>query len=104
MSLNSPPLAFPYQWHHVVAQQREGRLELYLDGEAVGVAHVGAKPDAVECSLLFGCLQFYSGAALSTLERPFSGRMAEIAIYDRLLTLEEIRQHASRGVRTNDHP
>ena len=97
MSLNSLPTAFPYQWHHVVAQQHEGRIELYIDGKAIGSAQIGAAPDAVECAVLFGCLHFYEGANLSTLERLFSGRMAEIAIYDRLLTPEEIQQHASLG-------
>jgi hypothetical protein len=97
MSLNSLPTAFPYQWHHVVAQQREGRLELYIDGKAIGAGQIGAVPDAVECAVLFGCLHFYDGANLSSLERLFSGRMAEIAIYDRLLTPEEIQQHASLG-------
>jgi len=97
MSLNTIPTAFPYQWHHVVAQQRDGRLELYIDGKAAGAAQIGSVPDEVECAVLFGCLHFYEGANISKLERLFSGRMAEIAIYDRLLTPEEIQQHASLG-------
>jgi len=97
MSLDSSPAAFPYQWHHVVAQQSEGQLELFIDGKSIGAAQIGGAPEAVECSLFFGCLYFYTGADLSALERQFSGRMAEIAIYDRLLTPSEIHRHASLG-------
>ena len=72
-------------------------MELFVDGKSIGAADIGASPEAVECSLFFGCLYYYTGADLSALERAFSGRMAEIAIYDRLLTPSEIHRHARLG-------
>ncbi len=94
MNIFSAPRAFPYQWHHLVAQQADGELELFIDGERAGTALADKFPPEVACALQFGCLEFHPGGDPAKLERPFSGRMAEIAIYDRVLTAEEIRQHA----------
>jgi hypothetical protein len=92
LNIFSPPKAFPYQWHHLVAQQSGGGLELFIDGERTGTALADNFPPEVSCVLQFGCLEYHPDPA--TLERPFSGRLAEIAIYDRALSAEEIRRHA----------
>lgn len=95
MNLYSPPVALPYQWHHVVAQHEAGRLHLFLDGRGIGSTQADAAPAPVDCLLQFGALEHRPGRGLSQLRRPFSGRMAEIAVYDRLLTADEIRWHAA---------
>lgn len=93
----TPPAALPYRWHHLVAQQSEGDMQLFIDGKTIGAARSETVPGAAQCAVQFGCLDFRPGNDLSKLERLFSGRMAEVAIYDRPLAPEEIRQHASLG-------
>lgn len=95
MNLYSPPVALPYQWHHVVAQHEAGRLHLYVDGKEIGSTQADAVPEAVACVLQFGALEYRADRDPARLRRPFSGCMAEIAVYDRLLTVDEIRAHAS---------
>jgi len=97
MNIFSPPKAFPYQWHHLVAQQAGGELELFIDGERAGTALADKFPGEVSCALQFGCLEYHPRDP-AKIERPFSGRLAEIALYDRLLTPEEIRHHAALRV------
>ncbi|MES2596678.1 MAG: LamG-like jellyroll fold domain-containing protein [Verrucomicrobiota bacterium] len=97
MNLFSPKAAaLPYQWHHVVAMQDEGRMQIYLNGRAIGPAITDAKPQSLDCLLQLGCLEYRPGQDLAKLRRPFSGRMAEVAVYDRLLTEREITEHALR--------
>lgn len=95
MNIYSPPAAFPCQWHHLVAQQKDGELELFIDGEPAGTAHSETFPDAVSCALQFGGLEFHPEGNPAKIDRPFAGRLAEIAIYDRLLTAKEVRAHAA---------
>ncbi len=95
MNIYSPPSAFPCQWHHLVAQQKDGGMELFIDGASVGTARSESFPDAVPCALQFGGLEFHSKGDPTKIDRPFAGRLAEIAIYDRLLTPEEVRAHAA---------
>jgi hypothetical protein len=90
----------PSLWHHVVGQKSGNTLELYVDGERVGTTP--AKPDAdaapdvvtVPCRLLVGRLKRKSHLPFTNEVRAFEGRLGELAVYDRPLTLEEIRRHA----------
>ncbi|MGV3664159.1 MAG: LamG-like jellyroll fold domain-containing protein [Prosthecobacter sp.] len=91
------PGAFPCQWHHLVAQQKNGDLELFIDGQSRGTARSETFPEAVSCALQFGGLEFHAEGDPAKIERPFAGRLAEIAIYDRLLTAKEVRAHAALG-------
>lgn len=96
MNLFSPAAAaLPYQWHHVVAQQRKGRMELFLNGKSVGSASADEPPQASEALLQFGSLEFRPGQGTAELRRPFAGRIAEIAVYERVLTAGEIGSHAT---------
>lgn len=97
MNIYSKPLAFPYQWHHLVAQQRAGEMQLFLDGSFIGSAQTESFAGAIPAVLQFGCLSYRPKNGVENLQRVFSGRLAEIAIYDRLLTGDEIREHASLG-------
>jgi hypothetical protein len=97
MNLFSPKAtALPYQWHHVVAQQDEGRMQIYLNGRAIGPAITDAKPQSRECILQLGCLEYRPEQDPAKLRRPFSGRMAEVAVYDRPLSEQEILNHSAR--------
>lgn len=94
MNLYSPPAAaLPYQWHHVVAQHSKGRMQLFLNGRAAGPAQTDTAPQSMDSLLQLGCLEYRPGQA-SPPRRPFSGRMAEVAVYGRLLSAEEIAEHA----------
>jgi bifunctional DNA-binding transcriptional regulator/antitoxin component of YhaV-PrlF toxin-antitoxin module len=88
----------PSLWRHVVGQKSGDILELFVDGESVGVspAKLNAKDpeDAATtaCRLLVGRLKQRS---LHPAEvRAFEGRLDELAVYDRPLSAEEIRRHA----------
>jgi hypothetical protein len=90
----------PSLWHHVVGQKSGDTLELYVDGERVGTTP--ARPEAtdppdrktVPCRLLVGRLKRKSRLPWTNEVRAFEGRLGELAVYDRPLTLEEIRRHA----------
>jgi hypothetical protein len=91
----------PSRWHHVVAQKAGDTLELYVDGERVGTspAKLNANdpddPATTACRLLVGRLKQRSGPPYTNEIRAFEGRLDELAVYDRLLTPEEIQRHAS---------
>lgn len=99
INIYTEPKFLPYQWHHLVAQQTNGKMELYLNGKLVGRADADPFAPEIPCTVQFGCLRYNEGRALAQLQRPFAGKLAEVAIYDRLLTAEEIRQRA--GSRQN---
>src|SRR5207302_5746649 len=88
----------PALWHHLVAQKTGSALELYLDGRLAGSSPPGADsadPEHVTtpCRLLVGRLKQWP-VPVNNQIRPFEGRMDELAIYERPLTVEEIRHHA----------
>jgi hypothetical protein len=87
------------QWHHLVAQKSGDVLELYLDGELVGTTPAKGKTEAPDeeatapCRLLVGRLKQRRKDPAEV--RAFEGRLDELAVYDRPLTPDEIRRHAS---------
>lgn len=96
MNLYSPTAAaLPYQWHHVVAQQSGGKMQMFLNGRAIGPAQTDAAPESMESLLQLGCLEYRPGQG-SLPRRPFSGCLAEVAVYERVLSAEEIADHAAR--------
>ena len=88
--------ALPYQWHHIVAQQHAGKMELYLDGQLIGPAQSEAAPSAMDAILQLGALEFRPGQDSTKLRRAFQGRLAEVALYDRVLDADEVREHSRR--------
>jgi hypothetical protein len=90
----------PSLWRHIVGQKARERVELYVDGECVGMSP--AKLDASDpeksvtaaCRLLVGRLKQKSLPPHAGEIRAFEGRLAELAVYDRSLTIEEIQQHS----------
>jgi Concanavalin A-like lectin/glucanases superfamily len=90
-NLVSERLYIPGRWHHVVAQKNGDRLELFLDGELERVMPLKPDHPTLSCRLVVG------RRTPDPLEpedaRPFVGRIDELAIYDRPLGIEEIRNH-----------
>jgi hypothetical protein len=82
----------PYRWHHLVAQVRVERMELYLDGALTVSMPVNPERASLPGLLLLGRLSkvpidhWWWG-------RPFVGLMDEVALYDHPLSAEEIRSH-----------
>ncbi len=91
MNLYSEPLYVPYRWHHLICQRRNDVLEMFLDGHHVGKTHLLGLEDTITCNLRFGRLK---ESAPDKLVRQFGGRMAELAVYERALSPDEIRHHA----------
>lgn len=93
VNVYSAPVYTPYQWQHLVCQRRGDVLEMYLDGKRVGDTSLGGTEQTTACVLRFGRL---FEAADHRDARQFVGRMAEMAVYDHVLSAEEIREHAVR--------
>ena len=92
LNVYSAPVYTPYQWQHLVCQRRENVLEMYLDGRLVGDTSLRGNEQTTACVLRFGRL---FEAAGHRDPRQFIGRMSEIAVYDHLLSPDEIREHAA---------
>lgn len=91
VNLHSSPLYVPYRWQHLVCQRRGGTLEMYLDGKSVGETLLQGMEQTIAGMLRFGRL--YEDPQ-SLHARQFHGRIAEMAVYERALSIDEIRQHA----------
>lgn len=99
----------PSRWHHLVGQLNDDRMELYLDAEPTAPLSVDPGYTSRPVRLLLGRLTTLPGdpgrniqAYYEHTSRPFVGQIDEVAIYDRPLSVEEIRLHhrlASRGAR-----
>jgi hypothetical protein len=75
-------------WQHVAAVKRGDQLNLYLNGELAA--------SAVDATNLPGGLQLVVGQLFSFgTVRPFVGHIDEMAVYDRALSVEEIRQRVA---------
>lgn len=90
-NLVSDGLYVPRRWHHVVAQKNRDRLELYLDGELDRAMPLEPDHPTLSCRLVVGRR---TPDPLDLQDRrPFVGRIDEFAIYDRPLTVDEVRGH-----------
>ena len=76
-------------WHHVVATYDGSNGRLYLDGEPIGEAIAGSFVPKMDGGLYVG---FREGD-----ERHITGAIDEVAIYERVLSRAEIRQHRAIG-------
>lgn len=94
-NLYSETYYVPYRWHYIVAQISYNRMELFMDGAKMSSIPLDPGYSTAPCQVLLGKLATTGG-------RPFAGQMDEVALYERPLTTEEIRDHyhlASQGVR-----
>jgi hypothetical protein len=82
----------PYRWHHIVGQMNGGRMELFLDGDPVPPLTVDPAYANQPSRLLLGRLTTI-GQHNDDTSRPFVGLLDEVAVYDRPLTIEEVKDH-----------
>jgi hypothetical protein len=90
----------PFRWHHLVAQAGGDRMELFLDGAAQSSQPLDAGAATAPCQFLLGRLTTLledNNVHHTGYRRPFVGLMDEVALYNRPLTLEEVRGHYQRG-------
>lgn len=72
-------------WHHVAAtrQRSTGQMKLYIDGLQVGSATGGTQSLTAPPRITFGRVQVDNN--------PFQGKLDEVAIYGRVLSIQEIQ-------------
>jgi hypothetical protein len=87
----------PCRWHHVVAQRRGGRLELYVDGLPTPPVTPPSASATEPCRVLLGRLKPLPRPTGRVHSRPFVGLIDELALYDRPLDSEEVRLHYELG-------
>ncbi len=93
----------PALWHHLVGQKAGDSQELYIDGRLVASSPAVPNPPdgaavTTPCWLLVGRLKQQPLPPQTFQIRPFEGRIDELAVYERPLTVEEIRRHAKHRV------
>lgn len=93
----------PLQWHHLVGQLNEDRMELFLDGEPTPPLHVDPVYSNRASQIILGRLTTLPKHNEDT-SRPFVGWMDEVAIYNRPLTIEEIRGHYRLHLASRNRP
>ena len=83
-------------WAHAVAVYDHGKLRLYLNGRLVGEKHMGARQNSVMTFLSIGGPD---GARANKhgYQEYFNGRIDDLRIYDRVLSIEEIESLYSSG-------
>jgi hypothetical protein len=96
MNIFSPPRFLPCRWHHLVAQEANGQMELFVDGFQAGHARPDFFLDHCSAVAQFGTLHALPDRP-KDMSRCFAGRMAEIALYDHPLSRDEILAHVRLG-------
>lgn len=73
------------RWQHLVAVKQGSEMRMYLDGHlaATGIEHTTLSPG----------VQLRLGSDVVNHGRNFVGQLDEVALYDRALSVEEIRRH-----------
>jgi hypothetical protein len=88
--------AKPYsvrQWQHLVAVKSPSEMRLYLNGQLADSKNAeGALPAGVRV-LMGQLLPVGANVDEQVTPRLFSGELDEVALYDRVLKEEEIRNH-----------
>ncbi|MEM9347653.1 MAG: LamG-like jellyroll fold domain-containing protein [Planctomycetota bacterium] len=85
-------------WHHVVVVKELDRLKVYLDGQLAGETQTN-RDLADNARLSLGRVQKKEkpGFPLRELVRPMDGWIDEVAVYNRVLSEEEITAHWNAG-------
>jgi hypothetical protein len=96
-NLFSSRLYIPYRWHHLVAQNNQGRMELYVNGVPTPAVAIGSDTATEPCRLLVGRLKPEPRLPGKIHSRPFVGRIDELVLYDHPLGAEEIVRHYGMG-------
>ncbi len=83
-------------WHHIVFQRKEYRLELYVDGDIEGVTEY-----ITECNIQNNSNIVIGKRTLNStigMVRPYQGGIDELRIYNRSLNQEEIETLSHKKV------
>jgi hypothetical protein len=78
------------KWHYAVGVMEDGVMILYLDGEyvpGIGIEEI-VRPSPAPFEI-----------GRSGSDRSFSGEIDEVAVYDKALSVTEIRKHFEKGAR-----
>jgi hypothetical protein len=87
----------PYRWHHLVAQNNQGRMELYMNGTLAATVAIGSERATEACRLLLGRLKPEPRLPGRIHSRPFVGRIDELVLYEHPLPAGEIARHYRLG-------
>jgi hypothetical protein len=87
----------PYRWHHLVAQNNQGRMELYMNGSLAATVPIGSEQATEACRLLLGRLKPEPRLPGRIHSRPFVGRIDELVLYEHPLPAKEIARHYRLG-------
>jgi hypothetical protein len=87
----SENIYIPHRWHHVVLQRNGTRMELYFDGVPSPILPIDTEYPIQSCHLIVG--RRTPEATNPKDPRSFIGRLDELAIYDHLLSAEEVQAH-----------
>jgi hypothetical protein len=102
VNLFSTRVFFPYRWHHIVAQCRNGRIEMYIDGALAAAADADRVQSVGVCHVLLGMLRHRPDPADDV--RSLIGYLDEVAIYPHALSPEAIAWHAALAGCSEEHP
>ena len=83
----------PLHWHHMAATREGSTLTIYLDGKKVGSREVGAEP--MNFRQIFIGRMTSSPDLIRSKARGLVGRIDELAIFDRALTVNEVETLAT---------
>jgi hypothetical protein len=72
-------------------------MELYVNGTLLPTLASDSDRKEVSCHFILGQLKPAPRPPFGWASRPFVGRIDEVALYDRPLTLEEVRRHYALG-------
>jgi hypothetical protein len=97
VNVYSPEPYVPYRWHHLVAQVKADRMELFLDGALADSLPVDPDRSTQPGQLVLGRLTQVP-VHHWWWSRPFVGRMDEVALYEHPITAEEVRRHYQLAV------
>ncbi|MEK7226351.1 MAG: LamG domain-containing protein, partial [Bacteroidota bacterium] len=75
-------------WHHVAAVRNNGTISLYIDGAFRFSATEGSTAPAYPINMIAGAMAF--GSFSPPRYNPFGGKIDEIRIYNRALSVSEI--------------
>lgn len=93
INLFSTRVFFPYRWHHIVAQRRGHRLELYIDGLLATAAEADLPQPNEPCRVLLGRLRYQPVPPEDI--RCLAGHLDEVTIYPHALSPEIVSLHAT---------
>lgn len=93
----------PYRWHHLVGQINGDQMEVFVDGKATPPLQIAPDQATPAGQFLLGRLTTQAKHSPGT-SRPFYGRLDEVAIYNRPLTVAEIQRHFRLAKPQSDTP